>query len=846
MWRVTWKSITSHKLRLLTTSLSIALGVAFIAGALMLGATMTRTFDDLFSSAFKNTDVVLRGASNLADENDDLRPSFDESVLATVQDIPGVGSASADVNGFAQLVDPAGRPVKTGGAPQYGAVWAQHADLSPWNIAKGSAPAKPDEIVIDAGVAKRAKLIPGDRVTVLTEIGPNPFVISGTAKFGSVDSPAGAQFVLFENVAVAQQMIGTPGKIDQIYIRATKGVSQQKLVDRIKPLVGSGVDVATGKAVEKQSQDSVDSILRIFTLILSIFGGIALFVAAFIINNTFSIILAQRTKEMALLRAIGATRRQVLRSVMLEAFVTGLFASLVGLFLGILVSIALQAFLMAIGIELPTSGLIIPSNAVMTSLVAGTLITVVAAFLPARRSSKIPPIAALREVAIDDSSRSLVRFVVGLGLMGVGVVLLAVGLVADVKKPYIPVGFGAALVFIGVYFLGPVIARPASRIIGWPLPRLKGQAGVLARENAMRNPRRTSSTAAALMIGVSLVTLASVFFTSAKASAKQVVGRSFGGDFIVSSSNQTGQTGVPFPFVDQLRKRSEIGVVGELQHPLAKVDGGSTSLSAVNPSEFDKIMDIQVKQGDLNSVADADIAVSQKFADAHHLDLGAAISLELQSGISQRRIVAIYKDRSVVGNFVISLNSLKPGDGMGYDAMVLVNTASGVTTAAARKTLDAVAAPFFTIKVQDETQLKKEMTKQIDGVLSLFLVLLGLAVIIALIGIANTLALSVFERTHELGLLRAVGMTRRQMRSMVRWESVIVALLGTMLGLIIGVAFGWALVTATKSEGMEVLAIPWLRIVIILLVAAVAGVFAAILPARRAARIDVLAAISSN
>jgi putative ABC transport system permease protein len=403
------------------------------------------------------------------------------------------------------------------------------------------------------------------------------------------------------------------------------------------------------------------------------------------------------------------------------------------------------------------------------------------------------------------------------------------------------------LVFIGVYFLGPAIARPASRIIGWPLPRLRGQTGVLARENAMRNPRRTSSTAAALMIGVALVTLASVFFTSAKESAKQVVGRAFGGDFIVSTENQTGQTGVPLPLAAELRDNKEIGVVSEIQFlRSAKVNGDSLSVTAVNPADFVKVIDVDVQQGKLEDVKDPDIAVSQKYADAHDLAVGNTVDVEFPVGNSTRRVAAIYKDRTLVGSFVVTINSSQTHAGDEFDDMVFVNKASGASTDAARKVVEAASASYLTIKVQDETELKKEMTKQIDGVLNFFIVLLLLAVVIALIGIANTLALSVFERTRELGLLRAVGMTRRQMRSMVRWEAVIVALLGTMLGLVVGIAFGWALVTSAKSEGLEVLAIPWGKVAGILLIAAIAGIVSAILPARRAARIDVLHAIASE
>lgn len=846
MWRVTWKSITSHKLRLFTTSLSIALGVAFIAGALMLGATMTKTFDDLFSTAYEHTDAVVRGPSDLTGGNEDNRPLIDESLASKVATIPGVRLASPELSGFAQLVDTKGEAVATGGAPQYGTAWDRNSDITPWKIRDGAAPSNESEVVIDAGVAKKAKLKVGDNVSVLTEVGRHPVTISGIAKFQSVDSPATAQFVLFYDLATTQKVLGQPGKISIVNVVGEKGISEDELVNRIKPVLDGGIEVVTGRTAEKESRDSVVSFLNILTTVLAVFGGIALFVAAFIINNTFSIILAQRSKEMALLRAIGATRRQVLKSVMLEATFTGFFASLIGLVLGIAVSSGLQALMKAFGADLPTSGLVIPTNAVVIALVAGTIITIVSAYLPARRSSKIPPVAALREFAIDESARGVRRFIIGFIIAALGLASVICGLTISFEDPLIYVGVGAALVFIGVYLLTPMFARPAGSVIGWPIVKFGRQTGLLARENAIRNPRRTSATASALMIGVTLVTIASVFFTSVKASMEKVVDRSFGGDFMISSENFTGQTGVPLTVADQLRQRNELGIVSSVQWPpVARVNGKEVGITAVDPRDFDRVMDLQVQQGNFRELGDNEIAISERYAEDNDLAVGSVVELETQGGVSKRAVDAIYEDATLVGNFVVTINSIRDA-GIKYDGFIFVNRADGVTAERARAVVHEVIDPYLTLNVQDGTELKKQMTEEIDGVLTIFIALLLLAVIIALIGIANTLALSVFERTRELGLLRAVGMTRWQARWMICWESVIVAFLGTLLGLIIGTAFGAALVWSARDIGIEVLDMPWSLVATILVVAFVSGILAAVFPARRAAKLDVLKAIATE
>lgn len=849
MWHVTWKNLVARKLRLVTTSLAIALGVAFVAGALMLGATIAKTFDDLFANVYKSTDAVVRGPKTIGDNGQDLRSPIDESLVQRVRSITGVRKAEPYVQGFAQLENKDGKPLTTGGAPQFGAVWTgSDSGLNPFTIIDGKPPSGPDDVVIDNGAAKKGKLKAGDVTTVLTQQPPHQFHIAAVAKFGQVDSPGGAQFVMFRDIHVAQRYLGQPGKVDSISIVAAPGLSQEQLVNRLKYQLPTDVDVITGKTALEENQSQLKKSLSFVTIFLEIFAGVALFVGAFIINNTFSILVAQRTRETALLRAVGASRRQVLVSVMFEAFIVGLIASILGLALGVLVSLGLKALLAQFGAVLPTAGVVIPASAVIVSLVAGTVITVIAAVLPARRSSKVPPIAALRDVAIDETGKSIARAITGALITAVGVVLIAIGLTAHIKRAYVPVGLGAALTFIGVAVLGPVIAKPVSRILGAPLPKIKGETGVLARENAMRNPKRTSATAAALMIGVAAVTLATVFFSSLKASTNRAVDRSFKGDFILQESPPREQGGISPELARQLRQRSEFSAVAEERFANGVVDGKSTSLAAITPKEFAAIADLHVQQGRLETLNGNELAISQKLADDRHWSLGQTVPVQLaQGGPQDFKISVIYKDTATVGDYAIPVttySSIVPQQQ--FDLFIYVNKSKEVSDQRARDVANQLAASYATIKVQDQTEFKKEFSKRIDSALNIFYALLGLTIIIALMGIANTLALSVFERTREIGLLRAVGMTRRQVRSMVRWESVIVALLGTGLGLIIGVAFGWAVVNATKSNGIDVLSVPVGTVIAIVVIAAIAGVLAAILPARRAANLNVLAAIATE
>ena len=844
MWRITLKHLAARKLRLFTTSFAVMLGVAFVAGSLVLSATISRAFDDLFANVYKDVSAVVRGPATVKDYQGQVEhPPIDATLLTTIRATPGAKAAFGDIQGYAQVIDKNAKPVGGQGPPTFGGIWVSDSSVNPFQLSAGKAPANDNEVVIDKATATKTGYQPGDTIPVLTPSAPKTFRLSGIAKFGTSDSPGGASYVLFTEAA-AQELIGEPGKFTEISVVGQQGVSQTELKARLAAALPDNVEVLTGAEITKETQSQIKEGLKFFSIFLLIFAGIALFVGSFIINNTFAILVAQRSKEMALLRAIGARRSQVLWSVIAEAFVVGIVASIVGLGVGVGVAMGLKALFAAFGAALPGSGLVLTSQTVVAAFVLGIGVTVVSVFLPARKASKVAPIAAMRDVAAERTGPSRVRVVIGLTILIIGAGLLCLGLFGDIDKAYIPVGGGAVLTFIGVHILGPVFARPVSRVIGSPLPLLKGTPGTLARENAMRNPRRTSATAAALTIGVTLVTLISILATSAKASLNQVIDRSFSGDFVMDSTNPEG---VPASLAKQIKALPEVKEVSPLRFISLEVNGKGVFGGAIDPVSLTNIFDPRVDTGRLADIGNNGIALNTDVAKTNNWKLGDRLSVRFADGNTDSlRLVATYKEGAALPGYTIGIPNYDAHTPQPVDKNLFIAKSPDADAKQAKRAIEGVAAQYPTAKIFDQTQFKENAASQINTVLNVIYVLLTLAVIIALLGIANTLALSILERTRELGLLRAVGMTRRQLRSTIRWESVIIALLGTFLGLIIGTLFAGALVTSLKEEGLSVFSIPFGTLFLIALIAAVAGVIAAIVPAIRASRLNILNAIATN
>jgi putative ABC transport system permease protein len=843
--RTTFKSLAAHKFRLFATSLAVMLGVAFMAGTLVLTDTIQKTFDELFSDIYDDTDAVVRAEGAFDSAGIEQRGRLDASLLDTVSDVDGVDVAQPDIRGYAQLVDKDGDAVgdPETGPPTLGGNWIDSEELNGFDISDGNPPSADDEVVIDKKSSDDTGYRVGDTAQVLTKGGPQDVTIAGIAQFGDADSPGGASFVLF-TLDAAQRLIAEPDKFDSILVIADDGISPTEIVQRIAPALPTGTEAVTGSEVTQESQDEIKQGLSFFNTFMFVFAAIALLVGGFIIFNTFFITVAQRTRENALLRALGAKKRQILVSVLVEALAVGLIASVVGIGLGILVAAGLKTLLTAFGFELPGGGIVLTATTVIISLVAGVGVTLVAAISPARRAGRVPPVAAMREVAVGSTGYgSRQRIVVGCGLLVLGGAALGYGLFGSPGSPILMVGVGVLLVFFGVAALGRTVALPLSRSIGWPLPRLFGIRGRLARENAMRNPRRTAATASAVMIGVGLVTFISIFAASAKASFGTVIDRAFTGDFVITSPAGLAGGGLDPELAASLNELPEVDAAGAIRAGVAEIDGSATQLLAASDEAFD-VVDVDPVAGSPADLGVDTIAVFEDVAEDKNLSIGDTVPVVFKdTGAQELTVAMIYGESQPAGDWLLGTETYEANVDDQYDYQVFVRKADGVDTPTAHTAIEQVADGYPGAKVLDQAGYEADQTMFIDQLLGLIYVMLLLAIFIALLGIANTLALSIIERTRELGMMRAVGMTRTQLRSMIRWESVIIAIQGTLLGIVVGVFFGWALVTALADEGIETFRLPVATLLVIVVLAALAGVLAAVWPARRAAKLDVLRAV---
>jgi putative ABC transport system permease protein len=849
MWKVTLKGIWSKKVRFLLTGFAVMLGVAFVSGTFVLTETISNTFNGLFNDIYHNTDAVVRGKQQFSGEGFGAaeRPNVSEDLLPVVRGARGVDVADGNVQGQAFIIDKQGDVLgsKGQGAPSFGFSFSPDRQLSSIHVVQGRGPRAPDEVVIDKKSADDAGYKVGDTVPVVTRIGRNDYTLTGIVKFGTADSPLGATIAAF-TTKTAQRVVGTPGQFNDINVKADSGVSQDEVVANIRAALKEApdtakVEVISGEAITRESQSNLKDNLSFFNTFLLIFGVVALLVGSFIIFNTFSIVVAQRNRELALMRAIGAARGQVLGSVLFEAVLVGLVASTVGFVAGIFLAAGLKALLGALGLDIPASSIVIPAAAAIWSYVLGMLVTVVAAIAPALRASRIAPVEAMRDASIDRSSTSPRRAVFGILITLIGVVFLVLGLFAD--GGLLSVGVGMGVVFLGVAVLGPMIATPISGALGIPIGKIKGVTGVIARENAMRNPKRTSATAAALMIGVALVGLITVFAASARTSVDAAIDRSMKADYVVTSPG-FGQGSIPLEAQRALADLPEVTSASGIRSGQAEVDGSVTQIIAADPAKIDSLFDLRPSQGSIGELSANGVAVLDSTASDKGWKVGDTVPIKFaQTGTQQFKVESIYQ-QSGFTNYVITIDAYERNFTDQFDYQVYLSTKDGVTpatTAAIKGVMKQYPGP----KVQTRDEYKESQAQQINQFLNLVYVLLFFAIIIALFGIANTLGLSIIERRHELGLLRAVGMSRRQLRSSVRWESVIIALLGTLLGLVIGVVFAWAMVKALSDQGIDKFSVAPAQLLIIVILAGLFGVLAAAWPARRAAKLDVLGAIRS-
>ena len=839
MLRATLRSLLARKLRLLLSGIAVVLGVAFVSGTFVLTDSLSRVFDQLFATVTQGTAVTVRGVSGLgSDSGQQQSEQVPDRVLQAVRQVPGVAEAIGTVSGYAQPVGRDGKAVTTGGAPTLGVDYSVSETQRSLVLKQGRAPTGPGDVVIDAVTARKAGFHVGDQITLLLKGPAQRLTMVGIVGFGTTDNLAGATIAAFD-LATAQKYVGTPGAYSALAVAAKPGVSQPELASRVATVLPRGFEAVTQKQTVDESSREIKKGLGFFSTALLVFAAISLFVGGFLIFNTFSMLVAQRTRELALMRALGASRRQVTVSVLIEAVVVGVVSSALGFGLGIGVAAALRGLLSALGISLPTGDTVIATRTVVASLVVGIGVTAAAALLPARKAARVAPVAALRESGPAEDRSLTRRGLLGAGLTAAGVALLSVGLSGGRLKL---VGLGAAASFLGVATLSPFIARPVTSALGLPFARL-GVPGRLGRGNAVRSPRRTSATAAALMVGLALVSAVSVLGASLKSSTVKIVDRSLGADYVPHTD-----TFMPFSgeVAKALRGKPGIADVAAFRFGRAKVAGSVTQVQGVEPGALAAVLKLTPVHGTLDGLSSG-LGVSEKVATAHRWKLGDTVPVTwARTGSHPLRIGLIYGVNQFAGDYLVSGTTFDANTEEQLLGVVAVKTTAGSRPADTRAVVDAAVKPYPNVIVEDQSQFVKGQAQQIDKLLNAITGLLVLSVLIAVLGIINTLALSVVERTRELGLLRAVGLQRRQLRRMIRVESVVIAVYGALLGLAVGVAFGWALVRALHDQGVTEFTVPYGRLVQVLVVAALAGVLAAALPARRAARLDVLEAVAAT
>jgi len=845
MWKVTIKGLLAHKLRLALTALAIVLGVTFISGTFVLTDTLHNTFTTLFGHVYQNVDFQVRGqavfTSNTGGGGAE-RNNIPQSIVTTVRNVPGVADAEGTVSGNAQFIAPDGKAISTGGAPTLGVSFDPDPRLSSLHVIQGAAPTTSGDVAMDAATAKKYHFAVGDRVRILLPGPTQTFTITGIVRFGTADNLAGATLAAF-TLPTAQRLLQEVGQVDAINVLSKPGVDKASLQRAIAQALPPGVEVVTGQTVANEQTNQINQALGFFSTALLVFAFISLFVGAFTIFNTFSIIVGQRTRELALLRIVGASRRQVFRSVLLEAGLVGIVASLIGLGLGVLAALGLEALLKGFGISLPTGSLVFATRTVIVALAVGVGVTLVSAISPARRAVRIPPVAALVDYRGDDGESSRRRIVIGTVVAVLGVAALTLGL----TKPAIQlVGLGAVAVFIGIGMLAPIVARPMASVLGRPLARTLSMAGKLGRENSMRSPRRTAQTSSALMVGLALVSTIAVFGASLSKSATSSVDEAISADYILTSNSGGGGGSISNSVASVASRVPGVTVASTVYSGQFEFRHSVDTLTAVSPQHLSDTIILRMQSGaGAPALSAGEMLIDTTTANSDHLSVGSVVPVKFaQTGSSTMRIGGIYKANSLLGSFLIGDGFFLSHFSNPLPLAVLLNTTSstGTQSHALNNGLNA----FPNLKIQTRAQFEKSQQAQVNQLLGLVYALLALAVVIAMIGIVNTLMLSVFERTHEIGLLRAVGMKRRQVRAMIRSEAVILALFGAIIGVIVGTALGTAFAASLKQQGITDIVIPYNKLVLFLVLAALLGLGAASWPARRAAKLDVLAAIAAE
>lgn len=885
MFRLILRGLSTHKVRLAATAIAVMLGVGFIAGTYVLTDTLKASISSLVGQSQANVAILVqaKSAASVSSTGSDSQPhTIPQSTIASVAKIPGIKADAGSAIGLISVFRVNGTPLSKPGSIDLGLSVGNVASLRSLVLRSGRFPVSGGEAVIDVSSSKRFGLRIGNSIKVGDGASLETLKIVGIVGYGNANSLGGATIVGM-TLQRAESVLGQPGQVNQVVASGDAGITPTVLKSRVQSVLGPSFSVETQQQAEVAATSAVDKGLSIFSDVLLVFAGVALFVALFLIFNTFSILLAQRAKELALLRCLGAYRHQLVISVLIEALAIGLVASVLGLGLGVLLALGIRTLLGEIGISFPNVAPVIAMRTIVVSVVVGVLTTMIAALLPAFHGSRASPIGAFRsELPVDVGKRTPLRWTVGILFILIGLVVVARALhangghAANAASRAEQAAFGLLASFVGLSALVPIVAKPLASILGWPFAKLHSIPGKFGRLNAMRHPRRTAATASALMIGLTLITTIAVFSTSVQDSTTASLDSGLHADFLITPkgigqfSALVGKSLKAVPQltsvavvksgsakIEGLAPSTSLGSSGSSRSSGSSGSNGSStkikrkvSITGVDIEVYKQDVSIPAVAGTLSSVTGNSVAITTGTAKLWQLHVGSVLPLaSFQAPTKGFRVAAIFEDPTgLTGDILLALNGFsmlfpKPGN---YVDMVMAKASPGTSSVAGFLAASRTMHEFPEAQVQTKQSFIDAQNLQFQQLISIITAMLLLAVVIALFGIVNTLALSVVERTREIGLLRALGMSKVQVRSAIRWESVIISLLGTTLGIAFGLLFGWVVVDALRPDGVDVFGVPIQELIVIVILAGLAGVIAALLPARSAANVDVLAAIASE
>jgi putative ABC transport system permease protein len=837
------RSIRARWGRTLAIAFAITASVSFVVGSFVLADSLRATFDSLFQELNDNVDLEVRATQEFS--TDDARDPIDVAIADAIREVDGVEVVEPILQRFAQLVDANGEAIAPPGGPTFGVSWEGDNGLQGVTVKEGRAPVGPDEVAIDKATADAEGFELGDTVSYLTDVGTFQGIITATVGLGSADSFGGAQLTALD-LDTALVRFGTDGKVDAIDIKVAEGADVAQVQRAIADVLPPRTEVITGEQSAQETADAVNEFVGIFGTGLLVFAFITAFVSAFIINNVFQISIGQRLRELALLRAVGASGRQVRRLITLEALALGIVGTVAGLIGGLLVARGLIFLFDAAGAGFPDAQIVMLPRTILMAALVGVGITMLSVIVPARRAAKIPPVAAMRPELGFAALRTR-RLVAGVIVTVVGISLFLIGLFVRPGGTVGLVGLagtGALLLFLGIASLSSTIASPVTKLIGWPVAKLFKVPGVLARDNVARSPRRTSSSASALMIGVALVSSTAVFASSLRASLVDTLESAVSADYIITDQ---GFQGLSPTVSEALAAVPELDAVTPIRQVSGQVDGSTKAIGAVDPVAFDKLVDPDLIDGTVAGLGTNEVLLHKDPANDLGASVGSTVDVTFQNGTTQTLTVAGIFGNATFGNWLISLDTLAGvSDAPARDLFIIAKLADGVDPAAGDAAVTAAMESFPQANVQSNAEFLASQEAQLNQLLFIITALLAFAIMIAILGISITLALGVFERTREIGLLRAVGMNKRQTRRSVRWEAVIVSTFGAIIGIIVGTFLGVVLSVAVPNDVISKLAFNPTITIAILIGAVVAGLFAALYPSYKASNMNVLEAIATE